>query len=149
MTGANACLVVTHDRHLLDRVSTVVVGLDGEGEAGLFADYSQWQAWRDEQSPETPVAKERRAPAAETGPKRKLSYIEQREWDGMEEKILEAEQDLAAWHREVQEGASDAKRLPEAYRKLQAAQARVEELYARWAELETKIGGKVPDRGRL
>jgi ABC transport system ATP-binding/permease protein len=144
-----ALVLVSHDRHLLDRVSTVVVGLDGEGEAGLFADYSQWQAWRDEQSSETPVVKERRAPAAETAPKRKLSYIEQREWDGMEEKILEAEQNLATWHREVQEAASDAKRLPEAYRKLQEAQARVEEMYARWAELETKIGGKVPDRGRL
>jgi ATP-binding cassette subfamily F protein uup len=134
-----ALVLVSHDRHLLDRVSTVVVGLDGEGEAGLFADYSQWQAWRDEQSSDAPVAKERRAPAPETAPKRKLSYIEQREWDGMEERILEAEQDLARWQAEVQEAASDAKRLPEAYRNLQASQAQVEELYARWADLETRV----------
>jgi len=134
-----ALVLVSHDRHLLDRVSTVVVGLDGAGEAGLFADYSQWQAWRDEQSSETPVVKERRAPASETAPQRKLSYIEQREWDGMEEKILEAEQDLASWNREVQSAASDPNRLPTAYHKLQEAQARVEELYARWAELESKV----------
>jgi ABC transport system ATP-binding/permease protein len=144
-----ALVLVSHDRHLLDRVSTVVVGLDGAGEAGLFADYSQWQAWRDEQSAETPVVKERRAPASETAPKRKLSYIEQREWDGMEERILEAEQDLAVWHREVQEAASDPKRLPEAFEKLQTAQARVEELYARWAELEASIGAKGLDRGNM
>ena len=88
--------------------------------------------------------KERGPPASETSAnKRKLSYIEQREWDGMEEKILEAEQDLAAWHDAVQEAASDPNRLPGAYEKLQEAQARVEELYARWAELESRtLGGQ-------
>jgi ABC transport system ATP-binding/permease protein len=53
-----ALVLVSHDRYLLDRVSTVVIGLDGggrarggdwtrgEGEAGVFADYSQWEASR-------------------------------------------------------------------------------------------------------
>src|SRR6201990_1669811 len=41
-------VLVTHDRYLLDRVSTVVLGLDGAGNAGQFADYLQWEAWRDE-----------------------------------------------------------------------------------------------------
>src|SRR5439155_21558967 len=35
-----ALIIVSHDRYLLDRVSTVVIGLDGQGNAGLFADYS-------------------------------------------------------------------------------------------------------------
>jgi exonuclease VII small subunit len=34
---------------------------------------------------------------------------------------------------------SDGLRLHECYQKLQAAEARVAELYARWAELEGKI----------
>src|SRR5689334_11998774 len=38
-----ALVLVTHDRYLLDRVSTVVIGLDG-GPGGVFADYSQWEA---------------------------------------------------------------------------------------------------------
>ena len=38
-------VLVTHDRYMLDRVSTVVLGLDGQGSAGLFADYSQWESW--------------------------------------------------------------------------------------------------------
>jgi ATP-binding cassette subfamily F protein uup len=134
-----ALVLVSHDRHLLDRVSTVVIGLDGTGEAGVFADYSQWEAWRDEQSPETSVTNERRGPAPAAGAQKKLSYIEQREWDGMEEKILEAERELAAWQREVQVFASDPERLPEAYQKLQDAQARVDALYARWAEMEKKV----------
>ena len=41
-----ALVLVTHDRYMLDRVSTVVLGLDGLGRAERFADYSQWEAWQ-------------------------------------------------------------------------------------------------------
>jgi ABC transport system ATP-binding/permease protein len=135
-----ALVMVSHDRYLLDRVSTVVIGLNGRGEAGAFADYSQWEASRGEQVVEKPASKDRPAPVAAAESRKKLSYLEQREWDSMEQNILRAEQELARWEREVQAAASDAQRLPEAYAQLQMAQLRVEELYARWAELETKTG---------
>ena len=41
-----ALVLVTHDRYMLDRVSTIVLGLDGLGGAERFADYSQWDAWQ-------------------------------------------------------------------------------------------------------
>jgi ATP-binding cassette subfamily F protein uup len=125
---------------MLDRVSTMVVGLDG-GEGGVFADYSQWEAWRGDQPGEKSAAKEPRtlAQGQVEGPKKKLGYLEQREWDGMEEKILEAEREIGSWQQEMQESGSDPRRLTEAYEKLQEAQRRVEELYARWAELEGKV----------
>ena len=41
-------VLVTHDRYMLDRVSTVVLGLDGQGGAERFADYSQWETWQAE-----------------------------------------------------------------------------------------------------
>ncbi len=41
-----ALVLVTHDRYMLDRVSTVVLGLDGRGGAERFADYSQWEDWQ-------------------------------------------------------------------------------------------------------
>ncbi len=134
-----ALIIVSHDRYLLDRVSTVVIGLDGKGAAGVFADYSQWEAWRSEPPVEKVAAKERPPATSISSIKKKLPYNEQREWDGMEQKILRAEQELAACDRAVQEAASDAKRLPEAYANLQNAQARVEELYARWAKLEAML----------
>jgi ATP-binding cassette subfamily F protein uup len=135
-----AIVLVSHDRYLLDRVSTIVIGLDGTGEVGAFADYSQWEASRGEPLVEKTVAKERDAPAAiASGPQKKLSYIDQLEWNAMEEKILEAEQELANWHTEVQDASSDANRLPHAYEKLQEAQVRVDELYQRWAELDAKV----------
>ena len=46
---AGALVLVTHDRYMLDRVSTVALGLDGRGNAGTFADYGQWEEWSREQ----------------------------------------------------------------------------------------------------
>jgi ATP-binding cassette subfamily F protein uup len=135
---SGAVVLVSHDRYLLDRVSTLVLGLDGD-EGRIFADYSQWEAARSEPGAEESAVKEPRPPAPAEGSKKKLAYLEQREWDGMEAKILEAERELDAWQREMQEAASDAKRLTEAYERLQDAQRRVEDLYARWAELEAKV----------
>jgi ATP-binding cassette subfamily F protein uup len=135
---SGAVVLVSHDRYLLDRVSTMVIGLDGR-EGRVFADYSQWEASQNEPREERPVVQGARLPAPAEGSKRKLAYLEQREWDGMEAKILEAEQALGYWQRELQAAASDAKRVTEAYEKLQDAQRCVEDLYARWAELEAKV----------
>src|SRR6266540_2859956 len=44
-----ALVLVTHDRYLLDRVSTTVLGLDGAGNSASFADYAQWEEWRDQE----------------------------------------------------------------------------------------------------
>jgi ATP-binding cassette subfamily F protein uup len=134
---SGAIVLVSHDRYLLDRVSTTVIGLDG-GEGGVFADYSQWEAARNEPVAE-PSVKAQRPPAPAEGPKKKLAYLDQREWDGMEARILEAEQELALRQGELEAAASDAGRVMEAYEKVQDAQRQVEDLYARWAELEAKV----------
>src|SRR2546430_70610 len=44
-------VLVTHDRYMLDRVSNIVLGLDGQGGAESFADYSQWESWQAERKP--------------------------------------------------------------------------------------------------
>jgi len=133
-----ALVLVSHDRYMLDRVSTMVIGLDG-GAGGVFADYSQWEAFRGEAVPDKISLKEARPTTPADEPKKKLSYLHQREWDGMEAKILEAEQELAACQRDLETYASDANRIAEVYEKMQAAQRRVDELYARWAELEALV----------
>jgi ATP-binding cassette subfamily F protein uup len=135
---SGAVVLVSHDRYLLDRVSTMVIGLDGD-EGGVFADYSQWEALRNEQTPQPAAVKEPRPQVPTEGPKRKLAYMEQREWDGMEMKILEGEQELTECLRELEAAGSDARRYMAAHEKVQVAQQRVEQLYARWAELEAKV----------
>ena len=148
-----ALVLVTHDRYMLDRVSTIVLGFDGLGSIERFADYSQWDAWQEEQQTqhgkiEIPEATGRlRATAAAVdipaGPaKKKLSYKEERELESMERRIAEAEQLLHERQAALQDTAimSDGPRLHAASMALDAARKAVDELYARWGELEKKKG---------
>ena len=137
-----ALVLVTHDRFMLDRICTVVLGLDGEGGSGVFADYLQWEeACSLPKSDETAKAKVARTEGitASDRPKR-LSYLDQIEWDQMERKILDAETILEQRRREAEDPAiaSDGAKLLERHQALEEAQELVSRLYARWAELEKK-----------
>jgi ABC transport system ATP-binding/permease protein len=146
---SGALVLVTHDRFMLDRVSTVVLGLDGLGSAERFADYSQWEAWQRSQlsSRTLKSADDGRRPRAESGEfpvataRKKLSYQEARELAAMERKIGEAEQVLHAKRAALEDPAvtGDRIRLQDACTELDAAQKAVDDLYARWGELEKKL----------
>lgn len=140
---SGALVLVTHDRYLLDRVSTLVLGLDGRGGAERFADYSQWDVWRGERAqPKARAEKEVRAPAAAAG-KKKPSYLEAREYEGIEQRVHEAERVLEERRGVLQDPAitKDGRLLERAYREVEEAQAAVDAIYERWAELEAKLGG--------
>ena len=86
-------MLVTHDRFLLDRVSTAVLGLNGMGGAELFADYWQWeQSARPAAGAQIGEGSLRRIAAESAPPKKKLNYLESREWEQMEKRVLDAEQ---------------------------------------------------------
>jgi ATP-binding cassette subfamily F protein uup len=132
-------ILVTHDRFMLERVSTTILALDGRGHAETFADYAQWEAARAAAAP-VPRKPSAPAPERERVRTRRLSYHEQREWDGMEQAILAAEETLEARQREAEDPAiaSDPTALQERYAALEAARVEVDRLYARWADLEAK-----------
>jgi ATP-binding cassette subfamily F protein uup len=139
-----ALVLVTHDRYMLDRVSTVVLGLDGLGGAERFADYSQWETWQDEQKrgKAKPMAATGKAVASTsngTG-KKKLSYIEAREYAAIEDQVTEAEETMDRCRETLEDPAVaiDAKRLQAALTEMDKAQHILDALYARWAELEAK-----------
>jgi ABC transport system ATP-binding/permease protein len=140
-------VLVTHDRYMLDRVSTAVIGLDGQGGVGLFADYSQWERWLEQRQQSARARSEildgaSKAPGQERErqPKKKLSYLEAREYDSIEERVAAAEELLEAKRTQLEDPAimSDSGRLVAAQAELENAQDNVDTLYARWAELEKK-----------
>jgi ABC transport system ATP-binding/permease protein len=142
---SSAVVLVTHDRHLLDRVTDSVLGLDGRGNAALFADYLQWEQWRESASaaagpkPATSLpAKAAPSPAA----KKKLSYMEQREFDSIDALIEAADERLALGKRRIEDPAvaTDPAALTEALAELEAAQSEHDRLLERWVELSEKAG---------
>ncbi len=138
-------VLVTHDRFMLDRLATVIVALDGEGGVETFADYGQWEQARRMRSTATRPLVTRpltlpSPPLGGEGKAKRRGYLEQREWEGMEAAILEAETAVAACRRAAEDPgvASDPVALQARYAALDAAQAEVDWLYARWAELEAR-----------
>jgi ATP-binding cassette subfamily F protein uup len=150
-----AIVLVTHDRYLLDRVSTVIAGLDGKGGAAAFADCGQWESWK--RSREFRHGSTTGAGSREGGgqgvresrsqgvgeQRKKLSYIEGREYEQIETRIAEADERLRRAREELQnpERSHDAVVMQARYDELLAAQADVDQLYERWAELESKVAG--------
>jgi ATP-binding cassette subfamily F protein uup len=137
-----AIVLVTHDRYLLDRVSTVVLGLDGEGGAGVFADYSQWDVWQRESRKPKTKAPPLSPPSAAPAQKKKLSYIEAREYETIEQRIAEAEAAVEARRAAMESAAAagDGRAIEQAFAQLEQAQKAVDGLYARWADLEARAG---------
>jgi len=156
-TFPGAIVLVTHDRFLLDRLCTDLLALDGEGHADLYADLSQWEAAKtareqqqkqaDKQSSATkPAAAPSPADAPSPGKKvatglKRLSYMEQREWEQMEAKVTAAETELESAQKEMASPTVMANRdkMDAVCRRVDAAQKEVDRLYARWSELEAKM----------
>jgi ATP-binding cassette subfamily F protein uup len=143
MEFPGAIVLVTHDRFMLERVSTEFLAFDSAAGARTFASYDQCIAAQRERAP-APKKATQAAPApkvASPAKPKKLSYKHQREADGMEEAILTAEAEVERLEAIVGDPAviADHKRHHEACAELETAHAKVHALYERWAELEAMV----------
>jgi ATP-binding cassette subfamily F protein uup len=139
---SGAIVLITHDRYMLDRLSTMVLGLDGQGTARVYTDYSQWQAAQERRESAAAAIKEEK-PKKAAVPVRakaaKLSYREQRELDEMQQRIDEAEARVAELQQDLAALAGgDYKQLTAKTSELHDAMQAVDNLYRRWEELEQK-----------
>lgn len=140
-----AIVLVTHDRFLLDRLSSTLLALDNAAENGghveFFAELAQWEQSNAQRKPKAKAAAPARTSAPAAPAKKKLSYMEAREFEGMEDRVTEAESKLTSARDALNDPAvvSDPKRLTEAAAHLDNMQSEVDAIYARWAELEAKL----------
>jgi len=133
-----AILLITHDRFMLDRIATEYLALDGKGTAKEFASFEQWEVWR-KKKPKTKTL-----PTSNPSKKRvksasvKLTYILQREFDGMEKAIAVAEAEVERAELIVNDKAlmDNHKKHAKACADVASAHGTVRALYDRWAELE-------------
>ncbi|MFN5496942.1 MAG: ABC transporter ATP-binding protein, partial [bacterium] len=158
-TFPGATLLVTHDRAMLEALATRIVVLGApDGTPRVVASLTQAlralveseraaasapaQQQKSAATPAAVVVAAPPPPAAPPAPKKKLSYNEQREFDGMEAAIAAAEKK----HADLEAKLNDPKLVADhaAYAKAcdaaGAAQAEIARLYARWEELEAKRG---------
>lgn len=143
-----AVVLITHDRYLLEQVSTSLLGFDGQGGFGFYVDYEQWleareQAAESRRQAEAAVRKPVKAVVASTPQQNKrkgLSFKEKKELETIESDIHSAEEKVAEIEKSLSnpQVIADHVRLQTQCVALEQAQAKVVQLFARWEELEAK-----------
>ncbi|MEW6520701.1 MAG: ABC-F family ATP-binding cassette domain-containing protein [Thermodesulfobacteriota bacterium] len=135
-----AVVLVSHDRYFLDNVTTKILGFNGQGATALYEDFDQWLQDQNQQAAparKKTAAREKPLKAGEA----KLTYGERLELAAIEEKILAAEEELEHCRQQLADPAvaGNAGELARWCALLQPAQEKVDQLYARWQDLESRI----------
>ncbi len=142
-----AVLVVSHDRWFLDRVATRILYLDGEGGTRThFGDMSglletlarEREAAREVERAAAPSSAKTPETRREAKPKRRTPW-QQKELDGLPERITAAEAELAGLDERLADPAlytGPKEEIQRVRARRAEAQTSVETLYARWEELE-------------
>jgi ATP-binding cassette subfamily F protein uup len=148
-------LLVTHDRYFLDKVATAILAFEGEGRATRYpGNYEMYRALKAQA--EAAAAPAAAAPASATATAtaterpsrgaerpRKLGFNEQRELEAIEPAILAAEERKTALEARLADPATyqrEGAAVPALRAELDATSAEIEQLYARWQELESLRG---------
>ena len=134
-----AILLITHDRFMLDRIATEYLALDGDGNAKEFAGFEMWQEWvKYNVTAKLSIRKIESEKVRSKSAPVKLSYKLQREFDGMDQAIASAENEVKRAESIVHDESviSDHKKHAEACSAVACAHEAVRVLYDRWTELE-------------
>jgi ABC transport system ATP-binding/permease protein len=145
---AGAIVLVTHDRFMLDRVCNEILGLDGDGHVGRYADCAQWQAAqtrkdnrrRDESPRGAPKTSKKSRKSKRNQPTTGLTSSESAELRDMEVTIAEAEDRVEQWRLATEDPAvaGDHVEAQKRWEELESAKKHASALYARWEELEAR-----------
>lgn len=138
------CVVtVSHDRYFLDKVVTQLFVFEGEGKVstyhGSFSDYLD-----SEKDSVSDSSKDKKQSSFENtkgqpGKKRKLSYMEQREWEQLEGKISNLEAEEERLQQEIADSGSDYEKVQDLFRQKEEVSDELEKLIERWTELSELI----------
>lgn len=126
-----AIVLITHDRYMLDRVCNCLLSLGDPNQTTLYPDYAQWQA-----AQKSPILKLKENKQSSIS-KPKLSYLEQKEYQQIEKKIEDLEEEIKQLHQ-LLETTTDTNDLTEICTTIDLKENQIEQLYLRWQTLEQK-----------
>ena len=134
-----AVLTVSHDRYFLDKVADKQMIFNGDGQLEFY--YGKITDYLDERAQETmeqttnvatpSISKEQPA----TKVKKKLTYMEQKEWETIESEIASLEEVIAQLEAQMLECGDDFTRLQDLQKQLDENQENLDEKYERWEYL--------------
>lgn len=132
-------ILVSHDRYFLRNLCHSFVGLNGQGGWNTYADMNQWL------NRSTTLAKAVEAPKAtpQNKPKAKvkLSYMEKRRFENIEEEVANLEEELSKAQANVENNQdfSNHEKTQSLIQAMNDAQSKVDEAYEFWQATEEKL----------
>ncbi|WP_412059288.1 ABC-F family ATP-binding cassette domain-containing protein [Enterococcus faecium] len=130
-----AVITVSHDRYFLDKVADKLLVFQGNGKQELY--YGNMSSYLLKQK-ETQQPAEKAKPkiqSKEPAEKKKLSYMEQKEWETIEDEIAELEEKISLLQEEMTHQGDNFTRLQELQNDVSETEAQLEEKMARWEYL--------------
>ncbi|MEB4742344.1 ABC-F family ATP-binding cassette domain-containing protein [Enterococcus sp. E5-79] len=130
-----AVITVSHDRYFLDKVADKLLVFQGNGKQELY--YGNMSSYLLKQK-ETQQPAEKTKPkiqSKEPAEKKKLSYMEQKEWETIEDEIAELEEKISLLQEEMNHQGDNFTRLQELQNDVSETEAQLEEKMARWEYL--------------
>jgi len=131
-----AVVLITHDRFMLDRICNVFLALGNLESTKLYAEYAQWEAA--EMKAQKPTKAKEKKPKER--PKKKLTAAELKEYKQIEGKIAKLEKEIQKLNHLLEDPsvAENRESLEEACTAVALAEAKIEQLYLRFFELDQK-----------
>ena len=134
-------IVVSHDRYFLDRICDQIIAFEDDGVRVTPGNYSYYlekrQARENAERAQANALAKKKKPIVKKDKPRKLTMAEGMELEGMEERIMEAEEKVSKLEAQCNDPAvqSNFEEIPKVTAALEAAKAETEKLYSRWEEL--------------
>ncbi|EMF0050793.1 ABC-F family ATP-binding cassette domain-containing protein [Enterococcus hirae] len=134
-----AVITVSHDRYFLDKVAEKLLVFQGNAKQELY--YGNMSSYLLTQKDVAPLGKEKMneptKPAADDKKetKKKLSYLEQKEWETIEDEIAELEEQISELQEEMNHQGDNFTRLQELQANVSQAESKLDEKMARWEYL--------------
>ncbi|MGN7400412.1 ABC-F family ATP-binding cassette domain-containing protein [Cytobacillus praedii] len=133
---AGVVITVSHDRYFLDKVADQLLVLQGQGRIDSF--FGNYSEYLEKENEKPVVAVKNTAPVhkeQEKTKKKKLSYNEQREWEGIEDNIANTEARLEKIAVEMNNTGSDFEKARALLEEEAALNEKLEQLIERWSYL--------------
>ncbi len=139
-------LAISHDRYFLDRIATAVLAFEGHGRVVLYeGSYAMFRERQQRPSEDPPSPTKAAAPRPSAGPKpspkkprTRRTFKQEQAFGRMETDIMEAEAAVMSLQDTVNDPAAIRElgpKMKDKLAELEAAERRVEGLYAEWAVL--------------
>ncbi|WP_087975179.1 ABC-F family ATP-binding cassette domain-containing protein [Oceanobacillus rekensis] len=133
-------ITVSHDRYFLDRVVDRLLVFTGQGKTNLFfGNYSEYLEKRQQSESSQAKVKSEKSSERPKKQKKKLSYNDQREWENIEEQIMELEEQVEELGQQIIDAGSDSEQVQKYFTKQQETEAALEAKMERWEELSLLV----------